>query len=1675
MAKVELNIVALGDFSSVNAQISALRAQIELLNKGVANVGLSSNLTKDLQSANAAFKSTMLSTGQFTQQTISLKNETAAFGDALTKGKLKLSDYYNIIKQNSGTATASVKALALEQAKLNNSIITADPTKSGVFSVYTPTKINEIKDATNIATQTQNLYNIAVDQGTQKLINWGKNTQWAGRQLTVGMTIPLMIFGQQATASFKATNTELTRLQRLYGEGLTPPDQGQINQISDQVLKLGRDIASTMGIAQSETVKAAANFAAMGEQGQDLINTTQQTMRLSKLGAVSTADATNTIVALQNVYKVSTNELGNAVNFLSDIQKQTTMTLGDMTQAIPRVGPIMQQLGGTYKDTAVMLVAMREAGVPAAQAANALKSAMASMIAPTSAASKEFQKYGINLAAIKDNTQGNPVQMIEALQSSMSKLSPLVKEQLIDKLFGKFQFARISALLNNFGQVGSQTQNALKVAGATSGQLADLANQEMKQATESGTAKFQRAVETFKADIYPIGQKIMEVATSLMNFGNSVAKIFTGLPGPVKTVLGIIAGFVVLSGPILMLTGLLANFTGYLVKGYFNLKNLATGGKTLGQLLTPELIASQNAAQLFSEKMLADADAVVTLNAAVEVLTVNMSKLVESMNAGAGISDLTSAVGSVATAEARIYEQMKIPGFATGGYIPGSGNSDTFPAMLTPGEAVIPKKQAAKYAPFISAMINGRLPGFSYGLDPNTGMAVGVQRGHVLAPHDQATVDLLNSPEMISAQNGRLTSVTAATRGAMMTMPTELNQSTRSGSSGVSSSEAAAAFKKVSATGINPMADLEKVAKKLGADMSIAKPKLKEAYDHIIAKLEAAGNSSEKIFGTGENQRSLESWMEEQLRPTLQQIKTKVGENLDNVTQNIIGTRGNQTLKNGQVKTGSTGQVYYREADGSVVPLSKSSVGSTIGKSDVHTTGRRAIGSFSGSANEYNAGKEVGATVLKGAREEVQAASPARKFEQLGLDIDMGLAKGVKENKAVVDAAGSNVISGLENDISSKASGKGGIVGKIFGLFNGSGNLAKEGEEIGAKSGILEKLMGFGGKAMSKMTGMGGNAMSKMTGMLGGGKGLMAGVGMSMGAGIINTAIQPLLKKLPGGSILSESANFAATGAMFGPWGAAAGAALGLAAGGIGKLIGLMHQHAAVSKATFSPSASAAQYFGTAVENASTPMDTLTDKVKALGPQLSIIDAQAQSFAKSISQLPKDNAMSVIFDKLKNSNGADAGKLAKSFADTQMAVNGMNQKQAQQMIDLYLESTGHKDMVGKVKAATNASDSTASYLKAGGRGSSQQTKEAKSYGDLGKTAKSAADKLLTVANQALNTKSFDEYKQKLDGIKGGMYDTTEGAHMYALALENTSTKQGDAADKMSQSVATLAKMGLTLGQIIALEKDPNGSAMTDKLIKDQKAGNLKAVAADMGLINASISKGLATQATTSTTSSAGGSNNTASSTATEIFKGTAEEIKVKDILTKKDKDQKSILKTLQDQFKLQQKITAEQKAQMQYQMQQQDLNNQMKDALITGNYLGAAGLKQQVNMSTVDFMGSEKEAGMQDNIDKVQAQSDTFAQALADLNDAIASNLKVFDKNISNAANMSVVKPPSVSGSAGVAPVINNHITVTAAAGADHKAIGHAVATAAHTATASALAKSNKTNKVTVGGGSSHP
>jgi TP901 family phage tail tape measure protein len=718
MANIELNVVALGDFTSVTDQITKLKSQIVSLNTSLAGATGASfdKAAASVKSLSNEFSAALTNSNLFTSQTVSLQSETEKFGQSLQKGTLGLSNYYQILTKQQGSATNSVKALALEQTKLQNSVIMADPSKSGFYSVFTPKSIDAISNATKIAANEQNIYNIALRSGSNELINWGKNTQWAGRQLTVGMAIPLMVFGQQAVSAFDSVNTALTQLQKVYGEGLTPPSQNSIDQISQQVLTLGRNMAATLGISQEFTVQVASQFAAMGKQGNDLLTITQQTDRLAKLGNLDQATATNAVIALQNVYKMNTTELADAVNYFGAMQKQTSLSMSDLVQSESRIGPIIEELGGTYKDSAVMVLAMKEAGVPAAKSANALKSAMASIINPTSAATKEFASFGINLNNIKD--QKGPVNMILALQEALKPLSKMQQEQLIDKLFGKYQFGNITALIQNLGTAGSQTVNALQVANATSSQLATLANQEIKQATSTPSAQWQIALQTFKADLYPLGQDIIKIGTKLLDFGNKVSKVFSGLPGPVKFLLGLLAGITVIAGPIIMLTGLMANFVGNILKGVINLKDLVTGGKSLRELLTPELIAAQNATGLFADGLKGDINEIELLTQAITDLTDKLKIMQDQMGVGAGVDQLKAAVGATAQVETSIFSQMALPGFADGGIIsgPGTGTSDSILARVSNGETILTAEQTKKNAGVIADIISGRnIPGYANG------------------------------------------------------------------------------------------------------------------------------------------------------------------------------------------------------------------------------------------------------------------------------------------------------------------------------------------------------------------------------------------------------------------------------------------------------------------------------------------------------------------------------------------------------------------------------------------------------------------------------------------------------------------------------------------------------------------------------------------------------------------------------------------------------------------------------------------------------------------------------------------------------------------------------------------------------------------------------------------------
>ena len=643
--QIVTNIVAKSDFSNlitdlnkVSSALTGLQDKLQATNK---------TLAAQVAVMNRSFAETMRSTGQFSTHFVSLSSDVEKFGSQLDKGQMKLGKFFQTYSQHVKTNGGMIRDLARQQVQLQNSILQPlGRNAEGMmqYNVHIPRGLDLVKNKTAIAKQELMIMNKVIQEGAGQLINWGKNTQWAGRQLTVGLTVPLVAFGKAASDAFKTADQELVRLTKVYG-GIAATSSQELGKVRQDVIKTATEISKAYGRSFSDTIALAADIAATGKQGNELLGSVRETSRLAVLGEVDRQDAMKATLAIQTAFKQNTEELSESINFLNAVENQTSTTLNDLVEAIPKAGPIVKGLGGDVKDLALYLTAMREGGISASEGANALKSGLASLINPTKVAKGMFEGFGISLTDIVQRNAGDTTATILELQAALETLNPLQKQQALEQLFGKFQFARMNALFENLGKQGSQTLQVLDLMKASSEELANVAGRELSMVTESASGKYKRALEGLRADLAGVGEQFLKINTSLIKFVNGILDFVQALPNPIKQALGFIGMITAASGPLIMLTGVLANFFGYIIKGASHFRSFFKGGEGW-KLLTPEILAAQKAGNLVEQTFYSDAKAAAVLKQAISSLSAEFATLEQrAMSAAVAVNPAVSTVG----------------------------------------------------------------------------------------------------------------------------------------------------------------------------------------------------------------------------------------------------------------------------------------------------------------------------------------------------------------------------------------------------------------------------------------------------------------------------------------------------------------------------------------------------------------------------------------------------------------------------------------------------------------------------------------------------------------------------------------------------------------------------------------------------------------------------------------------------------------------------------------------------------------------------------------------------------------------------------------------------------------------------------------------------------------------
>lgn len=710
---VNANINIGVDSTQALASLRSLQSQISTFNKSV--IASNASAIAAQKGAVAGLAAQIGATKQFSTSIVNVESSVSRLGRSIDSNRLSLGQYFRYGIASSKTFGSVFKKEHIEMTAVASSRVKALQTQyialaasqNGLTKSMAVRPLNLFNASTAIATQRQMLFGKMLRDGSTSLVNFGKNTQWAGRQLMVGFTVPLTIFGGIAGKIFMDLEKQIVNFRRVYGDATTPLEE--TNGMIEQIKELGSEFTK-YGIAVKDTMKLAGDAAAAGASGDDLVAQTVGATRLSTLGMIDQQQALTATIALQSAFKLSSDELNESVNFLNAVENQTVLSLDDVTVAIPKVATIIKGLGGDVQDLSVFLAAMREGGVNAAEGANALKSGLASLINPTKGARDQLEAVGINIDSIINANKGDIRGMVMSFGEALGTLDKFSKQQTLAKVFGKFQFARLGALFENINEDGSQAQRVIDLTGQSVEQLAELADKELGAIEDSIGVKFTGALERLKLAIAPIGEMFLRIATPIIEVVTRLLSKFDDLSPGVKTFITVlVAGVGIVVPSVIMLIGLFANFIGQAIKGaamfnnFFN--RIRGGGSDLKYLSSAELDAAAAAASL-EGKTTSLTNALNLQKTSVMNLSRAYQNYAASAMSTAAIIPRGFAGGTAGAAPRRM---------ATGGVVGGTGNRDTEPALLTPGEFVINAESSKKFGPLLTSINEGDVGMFNEG------------------------------------------------------------------------------------------------------------------------------------------------------------------------------------------------------------------------------------------------------------------------------------------------------------------------------------------------------------------------------------------------------------------------------------------------------------------------------------------------------------------------------------------------------------------------------------------------------------------------------------------------------------------------------------------------------------------------------------------------------------------------------------------------------------------------------------------------------------------------------------------------------------------------------------------------------------------------------------------------
>lgn len=391
-----------------------------------------------------------------------------------------------------------------------------------------------------------------------KMTSIGNGMMGAGKQMTLGLTVPLATMGAgmvAVTANFEKGMSEVAAISGATGDDL------------DRLAEKAKEMGASTKFSATESSEALKYMAMAGWDTEKMLGGLEGVMNLAAASGENLGTVSDIVTDSMTAFGLAAEESTRFADVLAQASSKSNTNVSLMGETFKYVAPVAGALGYSVEDTAVAVGLMANAGIKGSQAGTALRGTLSRLAKPTKESQEAMDDLGISITN-SDGSMKTLNDIMMDMRYSFKDLTADQKASYAAMLGGQEAMSGLLSIVNASEEDFNKLNEAIYNSDGAAQTMADTMNDNLA----GQLVLLKSAVEGISI---AFGELMLPAVKGLVSFLQGLADKINGMSESQKKFALGIATFVAALGPLLLIGGKLLT----------SLASLQTAVKLIGPLL----------------------------------------------------------------------------------------------------------------------------------------------------------------------------------------------------------------------------------------------------------------------------------------------------------------------------------------------------------------------------------------------------------------------------------------------------------------------------------------------------------------------------------------------------------------------------------------------------------------------------------------------------------------------------------------------------------------------------------------------------------------------------------------------------------------------------------------------------------------------------------------------------------------------------------------------------------------------------------------------------------------------------------------------------------------------------------------------------------------------------------